>query len=489
MLSMVFLGCSPYAVKTPTRADRQLSESFIGFRESENGADVDREWWKAFGDPQLNSLMHEAFSENLSLQSAFERLAQARARAMIAGAEQYPSVALQSGGSRARIDTQIGVSQSGVQPVGVRYQNDFFVRSGISYELDLWERIASSRNAAVLRTEATVADLDQAALVLSGTTTELWFAAQEKQALLNLIRDQIDVSRTFLELIELRFSVGKATALDVLQQRSQLASIEAEEPRVLEEFEVTLNQLAAVLALPSREKLPVKIQGELPELPPFPKLISPAELLVTRPDLKSALLDAEATESDVAAAVAERFPQLALTFDYSFSTTDIADLFLTKVGSLGGDILLPLVDGGRRRGQVRLQKALSREKLLAFQQKYLSALQEVEDALSQEKNRSERVVRLSEQLELSRKTLNESRSRYATGLTDYLDVIVAVQSLQQLERTLVSEKRNLLIARARLYRALGGGGALVSESEENEQETPSRSANSDVPLFESGVRS
>ena len=119
-------------------------------------------------------------------------------------------------------------------------------------------------------------------------------------------------------------------------------------------------------------------------------------------------------------------------------------------------MITPLVDGGRRRNEVVRQKARVQELLDRFGQTYLTALREIEDALVQERQQRELIRNLERQMTIAQSTLDVSRSRYTHGLIDYLNVLVAVQSLQALQRRVISERKTLLSRRAELYRALGG---------------------------------
>ena len=157
------------------------------------------------------------------------------------------------------------------------------------------------------------------ALFLTGAVVNVWLRCQEYSALLDVLREQIQVSQTLLNLTELRFSVGTDSAVNVLQQRQQLSDTQAQVPRVRALLETALNQLAVLLGRVPGSLDELAPGRSLPALPPFPQLVSPAVLLVSRPDLQAAQRRLQSADYRVAAAVAERLPRLVLQLSYEFS--------------------------------------------------------------------------------------------------------------------------------------------------------------------------
>ncbi len=456
----VLTGCSPYSprLERPALEDNvpdYRAEKFLP--DNVLRAPLRERWWEAFEDASLNALVEESLKSNHSLQAAWSRLRQVREAAVIAGSAQYPQVEAGAGATRVRIDDDALRLPDGSTIPSKQYYNDYVARSGLTFEVDLWKRISSQRSAAELEADAAKADAEQTALLLSGTVVEIWLIAKEQQALLDVLEDQIRVGRTLLELTELRFAVGRGTALAVLQQRQQLAATMSEVPLVRRNLEEVRAQLAVLTGKPPSAAPELEtISGVLPTLPPLPEFISPLDLLDARPDLRAARRRMQSAEYSIASALADRFPRLTLGLSYEFSAAEFEDAFTSEAGSLAANLLLPIIDGGRRRAEVRRQEARAEELWHAFAQSYLSALEDVETSISREYWQGQLLQRLNTQFELAKSTLRESKSRYMNGLTDYVDVIVAVQAAQQVERRVLSEKRELLVTRARLYRALGG---------------------------------
>ena len=410
-------------------------------------------WWETFGDPELNNLACRALTQNFDLLQAWDRLEQARALAGQAASSQWPEITFEAGASRSRS------LFSGGQLGSFALETDRIpVSLGAAYEVDIWKRIASLKKGALLDMEATRQDLESIAMTLSARTAETWFSFLEEGAQVELLNRQMETNRTFLDLTTLRFSQGLASALDVYQQRQQLASTRAQIPQAESRCEVLRHELAVLVGEPSLMQLD-GVQTLLPDLPPFPDTGIPSDLLKKRPDVRVAQLRLAAADHRVAAAVADRFPAVRIGGDTGFESRDfneIENLFDNWIWNVAASLTLPVFDGGRRKAEVERTKAVVQERLHAYGQVVLRALQEVEDALVKERKQEEYLLQLENQVNLAQATLREARMRYVNGLSDFLPVLTALQSLQQLERSRLTAKRLLLSFRVQLYRALGG---------------------------------
>jgi outer membrane protein, multidrug efflux system len=426
------------AVKVPDRWT-------AAYRVAEGGG-ADR-WWEAFRADELNRHVTTALGANFDLVQAFARLEQAEAAKNGAFSGFLPTVTAraQYGGTRIVqpfLDRSIDAGQFDLGPA-------------LSYELDVWGRVAQAHAAEVENLRATRFDVAAAHLTVAASVVETWLRAVEQQAVLALLRRQLETSRTFLELTELRFDQGIASGLDVFQQRSQVAAVEARFPPVRAAEAVAEHQLAVLLG-----RAPGSLQVErdaLPELPPFPEVGLPSTVLLRRPDVQAARHRAVAQDHRIGAAIAEYFPRFTLDASLGWrSFNGFEGLFDDFIYTVAGQLGATLFQGGRRKAEVRRNRALLEERLGAFAQQVLVALREVEDALVEQREQVRLVARLDRQVDAARATLAEARLRYVNGLSDFLPVLTALQGLQDVERQRVAAQRELLARRVRLHRALGG---------------------------------
>ena len=416
------------------------------FAEPAEGAPVADRWWESFHDPGLTALVDDTMSGNFQMAQAWSRLDQVAALREQQGSFLWPAMQLEASGGRSRSADPFGNTVHG---------NRFSLSAAAAYEVDVWGRLDAVDDAAQFDFEAGRNDVESLAMTLVSQVAETWFLLLETRATRELLDRQIKTNEQFLELVHLRFSVGQAGAVDVYQQRQQLMAVRAQIPLV----DARANALERALAL-----LVGKVPGDrqlserstLPTLGPLPGTGVPSELLENRPDLRAARLRLASQDRRVAAAVADRFPSLRLSASTGYQADTVEDLLDRWIWSIAGSLVLPILDGGRRKAEVARQKAVLDERLAGYSQSILTAFKEVEDALDGEASQRRYVSELEAQLELARATLRESRSTYAQGLSTYLPVLQALASVQNTERTLIGARRQTLSYRVQLHRALGG---------------------------------
>jgi NodT family efflux transporter outer membrane factor (OMF) lipoprotein len=443
MASILLASCSP--VKVPIR-DMPAVSAPSSFTNDGGTIAAPKRWWRAFNDKTLNDQVDAAIADNLNLRQSWARLAQAAAQARIIGAPILPEVNLTSNAARTRSD---GGS-------GINYNSRWIMGFGLSWEVDLWRKIANRAESAVLAAKASRQDVENTALMLSGTVTDTWFTIREQANLIAVIDDQIDISKKLLKAVEYRYANGLNNALQVFQQRQQLEGVRAQLPPARARLETSFNALFVLQGRAPEEFNDAIIEASLPELPPLPILGTPADLVESRPDLRAARDRLAAADREVAAAVANMLPTISLSLGYDFNSSSFASPFNSGMSSIGGSLLQPLFDNDRRGAEVVRRRAIVQERLDAFSQTFLTALQEVEDALDRERNQIDLLNEIKLQLDIAARQLQAARTSYSDGVAEYLDVIAAVQTQQSLQRQNVTAHKQLLTYRATLYRALGG---------------------------------
>jgi NodT family efflux transporter outer membrane factor (OMF) lipoprotein len=427
-------GCSVRTAPLPPTIEPPPSFSTTG------GASLAERWWTAFDDPELDRLVARALDANLDVESAWQRLRQARAVVAREGAQLYPEL----DGTFDATTREPGPPESEL-------------RFGLaaSYEVDLWGRIRSSVDAERFRALATLADYQTVALSVSAEVARTWYELVEARSQSTLLAEQVETNETVLRLLRARFGSGQIRAVDILRQK-QL--VEATRERLIQaetRVEVLENLLAVLLGRAPQEGVDTLV-GDLPELPPLPDTGLPAELVQRRPDVRRAFELLQAADRDLAAAISNRYPRLSLSASLSTSDAGADELFDDWMRSLAGNLLAPLFDGGRRRAEVDRNEALRAQRLYEYGQATLVAFREVEDALIQEAKQLERIESLREQVDLASRAYEQLQIEFFNGLADYIDVLTALTEQQQLRRDLIAARRDLLEFRIALYRALAG---------------------------------
>ncbi|BBO71509.1 membrane protein [Desulfosarcina alkanivorans] len=408
-------------------------------------------WWDSVGSPELSRLIGEALSGSFTLKEAWARLRQAQAVAVQAGADLYPELGATGAAeySRRRSESSGGRSEG---------DENYAFGLASSYEIDLWGRVRSQRESALLDVDASRADLHTAMVTVAGEVADRWVRILSQRLQKQLLEKQLANNLTILELIELRFRKAMVSALDVYQQRQAVENVRAKIPLVEAETQLLMHELAVLLGRPPRADLGLT-QSEMPAIGPFPAIGLPADLLASRPDVRAAGMRLIAAQWQVAAARANRLPALRLTADAQYGRSDLDLLFDTWLLSLAANLTAPVLDGGRRAAEVDRTRAQVDENLWAYRRTVLTAVKEVEDAMTSEARQREHIQGLQAVNAAARKGLEEAIGRYRNGLSDYLPVITQLLSFQDLERNLISQQERLILYRVGLYRALGGGWA------------------------------
>lgn len=451
-LAALAAGCAPFAPGQRDPAPASLPEAYSLYDAWDgDAAPSPQGWWGTFGAPELDALVADALSGDFSVRIAWARLNQALAQARASGAGLTPSLSATGGAAHTRAWSE---SPMGVETFSLSERYDLGLTA--SYELDLWGRVRATAEAGTLEALSSRQDVETAAATVAASVAKAWTELMSVREQLRLVRAQVKTSEDILRVQKLLLAASGASALDVLEQRENVASTKALLPDLETQERTLLNQLA-LLTGRAPGALPA-IKGEaLPELPRPPAAGLPADLLAERPDVRAAGLSLRATDWQIAAARADRLPTITLTGTGKYSGDGYSTIFDAWTMNLASSLTAPILDGGARAAEVDRLRAVADEHLAAYEQTVVTAVQEVEDALAAELGQRERIKALAAQLDAARAALAEARRRYLGGVdSSYLSMLGALHTVQTLERTLVQERAELVTDRVDLHVALGG---------------------------------
>ncbi len=444
LLTLVVSGC---ALFPPTIKEPPPVPAAFQHQAADNAAALPIEpWWRSFNDPQLDQLITAAFAGNLELEQAFARYQQSLALVKIQAAARRPQLNLEGQMHR---DRQPGYLDDTTE-------NNYRLSLAASFEVDLWQKLENRRRAQALEATASEEDIKTMYLGLSCQVADLYYLLLEQQSQLTLTEETIASFDDTLKRVELRYRQGLVPALDVYQSRQNLAAARARKPGDQANLDITRQALAVALGLFKYEKNRITTRP-LPDDPVMFAAGVPANLLQQRPDIKSAWLRLQASDARLAAAIADRFPTIRLTGNFgksqtAFGTTPVIGTFWQLLAGF----TQPLIDSGRRRAEVERSRAVVRELLARYQQKVITAVKEVEDALARNRAIVEQINHLKQQEFATRQSLRLATERYLQGITDYLPVLTAQQFQFSARRQLLQAQQGLMAARISLVRALGG---------------------------------
>lgn len=439
-------GCAyldPYLANFLEDRTPEIPSQFTLYSEN---AELSSPWWNEFGSSELNALVTEAISGNFSVQEAWARLQQARYSAVKAGADLYPAVNFASGGSYSGNRSASGSKSSA---------ETWSLGLSASYEVDLWGKVNADRESSLLLAQASENDVKAAILSLTGQLAENWLALISAKQQETLFNQQLAVQEKLLDLIKFRFPLGKSTALDIYQQQQTIEKIKAALIPVKSSQE-RISRLLALLTGKTTLGQDRLSQIAFPHLEDVPAIGLPADLIAQRPDIRSAGLKLKSSEWEVTVAKADRLPALKLTASHTYSGDEIGSIFDNWLLNLAGNIAGPIFDGHRRQAEVERVKAVADERLAAYRKTVVTAISEVENALTEEDQYRKTVASLVKQIRLSEETMREARRRYINGSTDFVNVLKEELNFLQLQYDTIKAREQMIAARIHLYKALGG---------------------------------
>lgn len=420
---------------------------------SEQIQPVDDQWWKAFGDPMLDSLITAASTQNYSVLSALDRMAMAKANLRIERSNFFPSISVDGGWARQQ--TSGNVSQL-PQSITRAYSASL----NASWEIDVFgsirQRVKAQReNFAASREEYTSVMISLCAQVASA-----YVNLRELQQELSVVTHNCNTQAAVLNITEVRYRTGLVSKLDVSQAKSVYYSTKASIPQL----EAGINQYITTLAIllgtyPQHIRPILETSGKLPDYMEPVGMGIPADLLLRRPDIRQAERQVNAQAALLGASKSDWLPQVFLKGSVGYSSHDLKDL--TKRSSMTFEIApslsWTLFSGGKLLNATRLARAQLDESIHQFNQTVLTAVQETDNAMNAYRNSIQQIVAMREVCHQGEETLNLSLDLYKQGLTPFQNVLDALRSLLTYENQLVQAQGNSLIQLISLYQALGGG--------------------------------
>ncbi len=437
---LMLSACTSYQInETPQPNIRPPSSFSIDGMIDNQKASLQTPWWNSFEREGLSNLINQALSQNYTLAESVAVLKQAKAVARQTNSFRLPQLDARADSS---VNWQDGDQQRGNLEAGV----------ALSWEVDVWNRIGFATQADRLEVLARLEDVEALKLSLSAEVANAYFGAVAAHQRLDLLEEQLELDKNLLELLQLRLDSGVGTSVDVLQQKARVADSETLVPLAQSDLAVFENRIDVLIGQVPDSKNQISSSETLSFARDLPSISVPAALLLNRPDLRAAQAELIAADADIAAAIADRLPQITLNGAYAFS--DNAN-YTGPVGILTGIFVAPLLDWGRRKAEVARNEALYEQRLASFTQLFLTAVEDVENALIREQKQREFLTKLQMQESILQRTVNASEERYTQGIDDYLPVINALQELRAVERNIITEQLNLINIRIELFRAIG----------------------------------
>jgi NodT family efflux transporter outer membrane factor (OMF) lipoprotein len=406
-------------------------------------------WWHGFGSSRLDELIAEAERSNDDLAGAIARVQEADAQVRIAGAPLFPTIDAGATGTRERTQLTSG---------GSRVVNIFNPQITASYELDFWGKNRALRAAARAAAVGSRYDQETVALTVVSSVAATYFLALELRDRIQVARQNLENGQKILHGLQLQQSAGIATGLDVAQQETAVALLDAALPPLLQQFRQSVYALAVLIG-----KTPESIDvttGSLTELS-SPAIVAglPSQLLSRRPDIAAAEQQLIAANADITVARAALFPSIDLTASGGYASNKLASLIspANRVYAVSAGLTQPIFHGGALRGQVAFSNARYTELLTTYHKTVLTAFSNVESALVAARQTADQRERQRDAVTKARRAYQFAQTQMSAGTVNILTVLNTENALFSAQDVLVQVEYSHLQALIDLFTALGGG--------------------------------
>ena len=436
------------------RPKQALPVSYQEAQATDAAAVMSNQWWTLYNDEVLNELIAKASKNNTDLKIAVARIEEADGYMREVGAALFPQVNLDSSGSRYRV-TELGAVPmfGGMSPT----RSNFNVRLGTTFELDFWGKLRRAQESARAQALASRFAKDTVDLSLKSLVTGDYLLLRSLEVQIELSKSSMKSREDSLALTQRRLEGGVSSALDVHQAevaynnlKAQLADLTRQRAIIEHQLAVLTGDLDLKIAVGDFKSLPI---------PPVPPVGLPSTLLEARPDIRQAEQNLIAANAKIGIAKAALFPTISLTAGLGGESKDLGDVLKSaaRIWNGGLSLNLPVFDSGRLSSKVDQASAAQKQLLASYERAVQNGFTEVNDALVNVRQNTEREAALNASQASASKALEIANNRYKSGYTGYLEVLDAQRVFNDTSLAYVQSRQARLTSTVELFKALGGG--------------------------------
>lgn len=398
-------------------------------------------WWKGFNDPTLDQLVDLALNGSPDRKISEARLLEARGLRRAARGSLFPQIG---------VSGQAGRGNSASTDVGDSYEAGF----DASYELDIFGRNRNTSSAADARVDARTADYANVSLSLVAEVarTYIEFRAAEKQAA--IATKNLDSQQKTLDLVRHQKDLGEAPQLDVERAEGLVNTTKSAIPEFKRQADNARLRLTVLTGQMPEAVAPLLQTASSPTIAEIkPVLLTPAQIIELRPDIRAAQYDLLASTDLKDAEIANLFP--TITLGAFFGVADNILIDPTKIWSTAINAAVTLLDFGRIRGNIDASEARETQAFELWRKTVLQAVTDVETALTDYAHISERLVTLQQAKQNAEHSLDLSQQLYKEGEISFLDVLDAQRTYNNADASVVSAEETQSQSLIALYKSLG----------------------------------
>lgn len=409
-------------------------------------------WWENFDDPTLTENINRMLVSNNDLAVAGLKLQQARLSAGLTNTNLHPNITLNGAGSNTRSLNE------NTQP-----RENYSTSLGLSYELDLWGKLARARDQSQWTVNATEQDRQETALSLIGTTADVYWQIAKFNQQLRYQQAAVVIAQDSLKLVRSRLGAGDASEIELLQAQQALLDRQNQYQNLQQQREAARNAMAVLFNRAPDYRQAERNSLDLQQQVPISASL-PLQVIAQRPDVQAAewRLRAALAGSDVAKL--NFYPTLSLGASLDAGSAIFSQWFSNPSRTLSVSSALPFLQWNTV--QLTIEQSTLDVKLAAvdFRRKVYSALKDVDDAMTQRVSYQLQKENQWQNLQLSQRRLTLTSSQYQAGAVSFQTLLDAQDALLTSETSLLELQYNYLNATMKLWLALGGGSDDSSDS-------------------------
>lgn len=445
VMTVLMTGCGQALKSEYQRPMLSVPQTWRVQDTGEGVAKFSPHWWDNFDDPQLSRLIVSALQSNNDLALAGIKLRQALLTAGLSDLNLTPDFSASASASNTKN------MRRETTPVE-SYTNSL----SASYELDLWGKLARTREQSDWLAKASQQDLQATALTLIGTTSQLyWQIASLNQQISNL-QQSLGIARETLVMVTSRWKAGDLGQLDYLQAQQTVLSRENNLRDLYQQRDENRNALAILLSRPPGQYAAERQSLDIHQSVPVAQRL-PLEVIARRPDVQSAELNLRAALAGSDVARLSFYPSLTLNASLNAGASVFQQWFSNPARTLGSALDLPFIEWNKVRLTVEQSGLDVQTAAIQFRSASYSALQDIDNAMSQRLTYQQEKQRQLQDLTLSQQRLALVESQYRHGSVVYQTLLDAQNTLLDSQNTLVTTQYNYLYSTMKLWLALGGG--------------------------------